>query len=187
MVEIFNYPEENEKEENVCYSQDTVCYYEENGKYGNDVVADNTLESQDKLETFLDKYPLWSIKDWRCIPFLDKKKIPYFFDHPEVFEVVDENIKYDENDGIIKQDYDIIHTHTVVCLHVYVTEYEDINNLREDIIDWVSEYPDISKVSIIECGSWYHEDCSLVIIEQRQKNPTVSIYNYYEPAETFLY
>lgn len=186
MVEKFKYSEEDEREEDVCYDQDVVLYYEEgHGKYADIVANGEVVDGQEKLETFLDKYPLWSIKDWSCIPFLDGKESPDFFDHPEVFEVVDENIKYNNDSGMIEQDEDTIHTHTVVCLHVYPSE--EINELREDIIDWASKYSDISRVSIIPEGSWYSEECSLVIIEQRQKHPTVSIYNYYEPVETFLY
>lgn len=188
MIEIFNYPKENEKEEDMCLDEDVVLYYEEgHGKYGDIIEEDSTRDSQDKLDTFFEKYPLWSIKDWSCIPFLDKKEVPSFFDHQEVFEIIDENIIYDENDCIIKQDEDYINTHTVVCCHVYIDDDGDITDLRNEAKEWASKYSDISKISIIKDGSWYSDSCCLVIIEQQQKHPSISVYSYYEPAETFLY
>lgn len=181
------FPKDEEKPEKICYGQDIVLYYEENGKYGENCSIDESLESQDKFETFQNNFPLWSIKDWNCIPLLDKKEIPPFYDHPETFEIIDKNIKYDEMSGILEQDDNDIYTHSVLCFHPYNTKYNSINELRTQLVEWAEKYPDITKVSIIENGSWYNKNCDLVIIEQKSQHPSVTIYNYYDPVGTFVY
>lgn len=186
-IKICNFSKKYEQEENICYGQDLVAFYENYGKYGEEVEKDLTLLSQDKFELFQNMFPLWSIKDWNTIPFLDKKEVPPFYDHVESFEVVDENVKLDEDDGELKQDDEIIHTHSVVCFHPYKTKYNDINELRKSLLEWGQKYSDVVKIYIIQDGSWYSENCDLVIIEQVQKHLSVSIYDYYKETSLFSF